>query len=93
MYDISDNRLRTKISKRLTAEAYERIQLSVFTGTVHPRDVAGLWSSLETWLAEEETAKFYVLKMTKKNFKNLEAIGNLEWDMDYLAGTKNSIFI
>ncbi len=94
MYDISNNRLRTKIANRLTGLGYERIQLSVFTGITHPRDHTVMWSNINKWIDEEEgMAKFYVFKMTKNNFKSMESIGALEWDLDYLTGSKNSIFI
>ena len=45
-YDISTDRIRTKIARRLVAEGYERIQLSVFAGNPHPQSNTQLWQDL-----------------------------------------------
>ena len=93
MYDISSDAIRSKIANRLVAEGYERIQLSVFTGMRDPKKVKGLWQDLERILKKESSAKFFVLKMTKNNFRNMETIGAFDLDLDYLAGIQNSLFI
>ena len=92
-YDIGSDKIRSKVARRLTAEGFERIQLSVFSGIVHPKAVKGLWQDLQTWLKQEKSAKLYVLKLTKNNFRSMEIIGPLDWDIDYLLGDQNSIFV
>ena len=92
-YDISNNRIRTKVAKRLLAFGFERIQLSVFCGLYHPKSNKVLWKELETLLATEQTAKFYVVKTSKKQFKNMDFLGSLDWDINYLLGCKNTLFI
>lgn len=93
LYDITSDPIRTKVAKRLTKEGYERLQLSVFTGIKHPKKIVGLWQALEVLLKKEPSAKFYVLKTTKNNFKEMEFIGLSDLDVDYLTGTRNSLFI
>lgn len=92
-YDISDNAIRNKIAKKLIAEGYERIQLSVLIGNPHPKKNTALWTSLQQWLRTEPTAKFYVLKIPISNLIQMSTIGEKNMDIDYLLGIKNSIFI
>jgi len=92
-YDISSNPIRTKIAKRLVAEGYERIQLSVFTGLRNPKSDKALWKALNDTLEPEPEAKFYVLRIPRENFRNLQIIGDNPLDIDYLLGEKYSLFI
>ena len=91
-YDISSDTIRNKVAKRLVAEGYDRIQLSVFSGIKNPKDNKLLWGNLQQWLAGEPTAKFFVLKTSKNNFKNMQCVGTSDWDMDYLIGVRHSLF-
>ena len=93
LYDVSTDTIRTKIAKRLIAEGYERIQLSVLIGHPHPKKIIGLWSTLQQWLQAEPTAKFYVIKLPANSLKQMTMIGEKNIDIDFLLGTKNSIFI
>ncbi len=78
---------------RLINEGYERIQLSVYSGIRDPRRNGTLWQDMQTWLKEEENAKLYVLKISNSQFRSMDKIGEFDWDMDYLTGNKNSLFI
>lgn len=89
-YDISETRLRTKVSKLLKQRGYERIQFSVFTGPFNPEHF-GLWQKIEKLLKNYPTEKVYCLKMSKENFKNMRIIGTFEQDIDYLCGNKSSL--
>ena len=62
IYDISSDKIRAKIAKRLTAEGYDRIQLSVFSGIFSPKLNISLWKDLNLWIGNEKDAKFFVLK-------------------------------
>jgi CRISPR-associated protein Cas2 len=90
-YDITNDKIRTKIAKQLIAEGYERLQYSVYTFTQNPKNNRILWSSLKRSLAEEPNAKLYVLGITKKNFKNIQVIGDLNFNIVYLIGNKRSL--
>ena len=92
-YDISTNAIRTKIAKRLVAEGYERIQLSVFVGIRHPKQNTALWNTLNDSLKNEPTAKFFVINLSVANFQNMSIIGQSDLDILYLIGKKNTIFI
>lgn len=89
-YDISETKLRTKVSKLLKQRGYERLQFSVFTGPFHP-EYFGLWQKIETLLKNTPNEKVYCLKISKDNFKNMRIIGTFEEDIDYLCGNKSSL--
>lgn len=93
IYDISLDRLRTRISKRIIAEGYVRLQLSVFVGIKNPKSNKKLWSDLNIWLDKEQSSKFYVLKLTENNFRKMENIGYIDLDIDFLTGSKLTMFI
>ena len=92
-YDITSDRLRTKIAKRFIAEGYERLQYSVYTSIDNPAKNLLLWQELTLILKEETGAKLYVIPTLKNNFRNIKIIGNFEYDLAYLLGEKGSLFI
>ena len=93
LYDISDDKTRTKVSKILIAEGYERIQFSVYIGNRNPKSVAGLWERVKSLVANEKEAKFYVFKISESNFRNMDILGNFEYDLDYVLGEQKSLLI
>ena len=93
LYDITSNKIRTRIAKRLIAEGFERIQYSVFVAAIDPRSNSSLLSDLKTWVATEKTAKLFLLKLSKEQFKNMIMLGETGCDIDFIIGAKNSIFI
>ena len=92
-YDISDDKIRTKVAGHLTTHGYERIQYSVFSGIRNPKENSALWKELLSLLTSVPAIRFYVIKTTKNNFKNMEIIGETNWDIDYLLGNKHTLFI
>ena len=93
LYDISNDRIRTKVAKSLIAEGFERIQLSVFLGTVNPKENIKLWNELQKWLSAEPHSKLLLLPLTKNNFRKMLILGDFFPDIDYLTGNKHSLFI
>ena len=90
-YDISNNKIRTKIAKLLISEGFERIQFSVYTSLKNPEKNETLWTTLLNLTETENDAKIYVIALTKNNFKNIKIIGNFDFDIDYLTGEKRSL--
>ena len=93
LYDITKNSVRTKIAKLLIKESYERLQLSVFLGNDDPLKNPLLWKPLNQLLKEDELAKFYIFPIPKNSLKNLRSIGNMDLDIDYLCGERESLCI
>ncbi len=90
-YDISSDSLRTKIAKRFIAQGYERLQYSVYAAIENPAQNLLIWNELTTLLKEEQTAKLYVIPVSKKNFRRIKIIGTFGYDLDYLMGEKRSL--
>lgn len=89
-YDISNNKLRTKVAKTLIERGYERLQYSVYVGSFYPEHF-GMWEKLKKLLSNTPQEQLYYLKLSEENFRNLKIIGNFEQDMDYLCGQKSSL--
>ncbi|HHM20534.1 MAG TPA: CRISPR-associated endonuclease Cas2 [Bacteroidetes bacterium] len=92
-YDIGPNNIRTRVARRLLAEGFERIQLSVFTGTTKPQDNTLLWNDLCQWLAADPASRLFVIAVTENNLRNMAIIGDYFPDFDYLSGSKHTLFI
>ena len=90
-YDISEDRLRNKISKLLMIEGFERIQLSVYISLDDPAKNKILWKTIQNILSAEPTAKLYVISVNKNSFRHIKIIGNFGFDMEYLLGEKSSL--
>lgn len=90
-YDITSDRLRTKIAKRFIAQGYERLQYSVYLALENPAKDPLIWNELKAFLKEEQSAKLYVIPSLKKNFKKIKTIGTFDFDLDYLTGEKRSL--
>lgn len=92
IYDISSDKIREKVAKKLIAEGFERLQLSVFSGIRSPKDNKAFWQVLVNLLQAEPSAKLYVLKVSIQNFRQMQIIGNHQIDFDYLTGQMDSLF-
>ena len=93
IYDIAKNSVRTKIAKLLIKESYERLQLSVFLGNDDPMKNPFLWKPLNQLIKEDKLAKFYIFPIPKNSIRNLRSIGNMDLDIEYLCGEKETLFI
>lgn len=91
IYDITNDNLRSKVSKLLVKEGAERLQLSVFVTHFNPVS-SKLWQKLNT-LLESSEEKLLIIPLLKRNFLNTKIIGTLENEIDYLAGDINSLTI
>lgn len=95
IYDIADNRTRTRLSKMLIKEGFERIQLSVFTGLYDPRTIPSFWSKINLMMNKSgsDQDKLLVIKQDKEMFRNLIQIGKFEADIEYLLGERKVLII
>ncbi len=92
VYDISSDRIRTKIADQLVAHSYDRLQLSVFSGLYHPRHFPQLWENIRRLLADEPEAKFFVIPLPDSSLRDMTVLGQYRPDIDYLTGDKDSMF-
>ncbi|SEJ81925.1 CRISPR-associated endonuclease Cas2 [Cyclobacterium xiamenense] len=97
IYDISENRIRSKVAKLLVSRGYERIQLSVFAGPFSPMADAHLWKRLQILCprsgeAESEGNSLLVVEVPLKQFANIRTIGTLPFDMAEMTGTAHTLW-
>lgn len=90
-YDIKNNRFRKKVSQILEERGYVRLQYSIFAGPYHPKHT-GVWNKIAKNL-DERIDKCYYIKMTDQQFSNMEILGILGEDLDYVAGKLSSLII
>ncbi len=57
-YDISNNKLRTKVAKQLIQQGYERLQYSVFAGPFDPEH-SQIWEKLKYLMQKNPEEKIY----------------------------------
>lgn len=94
-YDIQDNYLRTKIGNKIKEYGLDRINKSVFLGTIHERSL----KELETWLQQTMQDKnadddsLIVLPLTPALIQELRVYGRNDLDKDELSGQKNTLIL
>ena len=95
-YDISDNRLRTKIANKLIAYGLYRVQYSVFMGTMR----LGLKDKLQAWLNQKintpanakDTQKIIILPLLEGQLERLVSIGEFSLSLDEIKGEMNTLY-
>jgi CRISPR-associated protein Cas2 len=93
-YDISNDRIRKKLSDRLIFWGFERIQYSVFLGTISSFQWDKCWLEikvLEVGL-EIEADRIFVLNISKNEWKKMQVVGFRPEDEEIL-NEKTSIWI
>jgi CRISPR-associated endonuclease Cas2 len=95
-YDITDNRFRTQMADRLLAIGMERIQLSVFLGTVKIKKINDFicWFQKEMiTFASAEKDSLMVLNVSVHQLEQLQIFGQKFIDIEMLTGKKLTLII
>ena len=75
-YDISENRLRSKISKYLEARGFHRIQKSVFIGNIHGKHMEMMVRAFAAIkIRFEEQDGIVMIPVSENNFGQIRVIG------------------
>ncbi|WP_143959732.1 CRISPR-associated endonuclease Cas2 [Litoribacter populi] len=74
LYDIKNNKSRTKVSKLCKQAGLYRVQYSVFLGTISSQEKEALSLQIEE-LIDEETDKAYIFPMNKNELQQTELLG------------------
>lgn len=72
-YDIADDRLRTRLAKRLEAVGLQRLQYSVFVGRIRAQTLRRVLWRFRKALAEED--RLYVLPLTETQLSQMQMHG------------------
>ncbi len=95
IYDISDNKIRKKISDKCLNYGLYRIQKSVFAGSLNNNRIDELRVFCENILKNKnsnENDKIYIIPVCKKCFGSLICVGN-EFDKDLITDNKNTLVL
>ena len=84
-YDIEDNKLRLKVANALLAAGLERLQRSVFVGTMTDSVRQQLLTDATTWLrdADPATTRFIVMPLAEAYARKAHWIGDEPPDWSY----------
>ncbi len=74
MYDIQDDRARTKIAKLCQQAGLYRVQYSVFLGTLNSHEKDTLQLQLEEWL-DTDTDSVYIFPMSRQELQQTVLLG------------------
>ena len=74
LYDVSNNKARTKIAKACKQYGLERVQKSAFLGKLQPNRFDELAAQCED-LIDEETDKVYLFPFCQEDFRKIKVMG------------------
>ena len=77
-YDITENAARTRISDYLEAQGFERVQYSVFLGTLDPYRWKLVWGQLGKLFAKhcQPTDKIFSVVVERDHFDKMSILGD-----------------
>lgn len=87
-YDISSDRLRSKLADKLFLMGLERIQYSVFAGLLTDAKKNHLIEWVSKLLKDQEGCQFMFLPLTEWSVVGFESAGTEPPDWAYLKGEK-----
>lgn len=75
IYDITNDRARTKVAKRCKEAGIYRVQKSVFLGTIERNRLDELLMRIED-LIDKATDSVYAFPLCQPDFKKVKTLGN-----------------
>jgi CRISPR-associated protein Cas2 len=93
-YDITDDKLRTKVANRLIYCGLYRVQFSVFVGTIDDKILSEFMAWFQTKILTLATADCCVLvvPLSIGQVKATVALGTKVLDYEELTGEKHTLF-
>jgi len=91
MYDIKSDRARTKIAKTCEQAGLNRVQYSVFLGTIEPNEKDTLQVQIEDLMNEDEDS-VYIFPMSKDELKATVLLGQA-FDKKMVTDEVKSLFL
>lgn len=91
MYDIKEDRARTKIAKACQQSGLYRVQYSVFLGTIGSDRKDSLQLQIEELMNEEQDS-VYIFPMSKDELKATELLGQA-FDKEMVTDEVKALFL
>lgn len=94
-YDISNNTLRQKMAKAIIAAGLDRINKSVYLGTIKDSSLTLLENNLSRFLAlkGEPQDSLIIIPVQAHQIQLMRVYGNNELDKEELTGTKATLMM
>jgi CRISPR-associated protein Cas2 len=94
-YDIHNNALRTKMSKRILAAGLDRINKSVYLGTIGKTSLNKLEQELQGFLQQKPhpTDSVIVIRVGIEQVQQMRIYGKSDLDTDELSGMKSTLIL
>lgn len=91
MYDIADDKARTKVAKLCKQAGLHRVQYSVFLGTLTANELDELGLAIEA-LVDTDFDKVYLFNMSKRELKTCLLIGQA-FDKQLVSDQVKALFL
>lgn len=91
MYDIKNDRTRTKIAKRCEQAGLSRVQYSVFLGSIEPNEKDTLQVQIEDLMNEDQDS-VYIFPMSKDELKATVLLGQA-FDKKMITDEVKALFL
>ena len=91
MYDIVENKARTKIAKACIEAGIYRVQYSVFLGDLNKGQKRELQTIIED-LINDEVDSVYIFPMCREDFNNCSLLGQA-FDKDLITDEITALFL
>jgi len=90
MYDISKDKIRSKVAKACEQIGLTRVQFSVYLGTIEPNDKDTLEIQVEE-LIDKDNDKVYIFPMSKDELKDTVLLGQA-FDKKFITDEIKELF-
>ncbi|MEW6676221.1 MAG: CRISPR-associated endonuclease Cas2 [Nitrospirota bacterium] len=91
VYDIVENKIRTKVAKACKGYGLYRVQKSAFLGDINRSQIDELVLRCKE-ITDEEKDSVYVFPMCEEDFKKVKMIG-LPFDKDLISDNVKALFV
>ena len=94
-YDITNNSLRTKISNKLIEYGLDRINLSVYLGTINKSSLTALESFIleQIILKGEPNDSLLIIPIAAHQVNAIRIYGKNDLDKDEITGSKTTLIL
>lgn len=94
-YDITGNSLRTKLGKKILSKGLDRINKSVYLGTVGTSSLTSLVLELEQLMNTQADPQdsLIVISIGKQQVQEMIVLGHNELDKEDLSGEKSTLIM
>jgi len=94
-YDITDNNLRARLAKKIIAQGLDRINKSVYLGTINESSLTTLEKELAQLLQTkgQQPDSLLVIPVTAEEVHRMRVYGFNDLDKDELSGQKTTLIV